>query len=61
MNRLLVFFLLIAPPLLAQNRGDYQLAESFFQAQNYEQAAERFQKLYEQNPTSQLYFDRLAL
>ena len=61
MNRLLVFFLLIAPPLLAQNRGDYQLAESFFQAQNYEQAAERFQKLYEQNPTSQLYFDRLRV
>ncbi len=61
MNRLLFLLLLLAPSLVAQNRGDYQLAESFFQAQNYEQAAERFQKLYEQNPSSQLYFDRLRV
>jgi len=61
MKRLLFFLLLLAPNLVAQNRGDYQLAESFFQAQNYEQAAERFQKLYEQNPSSQLYFDRLRV
>ncbi|MFQ3596934.1 MAG: tetratricopeptide repeat protein [Chloroherpetonaceae bacterium] len=61
MKRVLIGLLLIAPTLNAQNRGDYQLAESFFQAQNYEQAAERFQKLYEQNPTSQLYFDRLRV
>ncbi len=61
MKRLLFFLLLLAPSLVAQNRGDYQLAESFFQAQNYEQAAVRFQKLYEQNPSSQLYFDRLRV
>jgi TolA-binding protein len=61
MKRILIGLLLIAPMLKAQNRGDYQLAESFFQAQNYEQAAERFQKLYEQNPSSQLYFDRLRV
>ncbi len=61
MKRILIGLLLIAPMLNAQNRGDYQLAESFFQAQNYEQAAERFQKLYEQNPSSQLYFDRLRI
>lgn len=61
MKRVLIGLLLISPALEAQNRGDYQLAESFFQAQNYEQAAERFQKLYEQNPTSQLYFDRLRV
>lgn len=65
MKRLLIGLLLIMPllsaSLSAQNRGDYPLAESFFQAQNYEQAAERFQKLYEQSPTSQLYFDRLRV
>ncbi|MCS6989074.1 MAG: tetratricopeptide repeat protein [Chloroherpetonaceae bacterium] len=61
MKRPWIFLWLIASASLAQNRGDYQLAESFFQAQNYEQAAERFQKLYEQNPTSQLYFDRLRV
>ncbi len=61
MNRLMFLWWLIVPSLAAQNRGDYQLAESFFQAQNYEQAAERFQRLYEQNPASQFYFDRLRV
>lgn len=61
MKRALFWLCLVAPSLFGQTRGDYQLAESFFQAQNYEQAAERFQKLYEQNPTSQLYFDRLRV
>lgn len=61
MKRALFWLCLVAPSLFGQTRGDYQLAESFFQAQNYEQAAERFQKLYEQHPTSQLYFDRLRV
>lgn len=65
MKQVLICFLLISPllkaSLSAQNRADYQLAESFFQTQNYEQAAERFQKLHEQVPTSQLYFDRLRV
>lgn len=62
MKHILIGLFLIVPAFtVAQPRSHYQLAESFFQAQNYEQAAEHFQKLYAQNPSSQFYFDRLRI
>ncbi|MBC8043777.1 MAG: tetratricopeptide repeat protein [Rhizobacter sp.] len=50
----------LAPAAAQSQSGDFEIAESFFQAGNYEKAAVLFEKLHQQE-TNALVFDRLRV
>ncbi|MCS7013581.1 MAG: tetratricopeptide repeat protein [Chloroherpetonaceae bacterium] len=54
----LVLWLLLPVSLLSQ-QSDVQLAEALYQAGNYEKAAELYEKLYQRDPSSLFYVERL--
>lgn len=54
----IVFFMLFSELAFAQ-QSDMQLAEALYQAGNYEKAAELYEKLYQREPSSLFYVERL--
>ncbi len=55
---LFTIFLMLSGLSFAQ-QGDMQLAEALYQAGNYEKAAELYEKLYQREPSSLFYVERL--
>ena len=54
---ILVFLLGMSQPLIAQQKGDFQLAEQYYKQGEFEKAAEYYLKVYKKN-RSKAYFDR---
>lgn len=59
--RFVLLYALVLWPLqgLWAQQGEMQLAEAFYQAGNYEKAAELYEKLYQRDPNSLFYVERL--
>ena len=53
----LVFLLGLSQPVLAQVKGDFQIAEQYYKQGEFEKAAEYYLKVYKKN-RSKAYFDR---